>query len=199
MHYPAEGHIDDIRAATRQLHEVAEANGLEVVEDWPESSTALAEISLAENLVLLAPGQSEDLLMASLAHELGHFMDPWLQANWEWYDSYRNEGDIEIVAQMAAAIFADWYGINLLANTDGYLSYWARTSKARREGTVGELLERASISGLSLLPQTQDVAHELDRAHQRASYRNATSGFLGRFFRSERREQKLGIIDCSDW
>ena len=199
MYCPAEGHINDIRAATHQLHEVAEANGLKVIKDWPESPTALAEISLAENLILLAPGQAEELLMASLAHELGHFMDPWLQASWEWYDSYHHEGDIEIVAQMAAAIFADWYSINLLANTDGYLSYWARTSKARREGTVGELLERASISGLSLLPQTEEVAYELDRAHQRLRYRNATSGLLGRFFRNERKEQELGIIDCSDW
>ena len=199
MYCPAEGHIDDIRAATRHLYEVAETNGFEVVEDWPISSAALAEISLAEKLILLAPGQAEKLLMASLAHELGHFMDPWLQANWEWYDSYPYEGDIEIVAQMAAAIFADWYGIDLLANTDGYLSYWARTSKARREGTVGELLERASISGLSLLPQTNDVTHELDRARQRLRYRKATSGFIGKWFKNPRKEQELGLVDCSDW
>ena len=96
--------------------------------------------------------------MVSLAHEMGHYMDPWLQANWEWFDRYLHEGDIEIVAQMAAAIFADWYDIDLAGNTDGYLSIWARHSRSRRDKTGGELLERASISGLSLLPHTEDVA-----------------------------------------
>ena len=196
---PAEGRKEDIRAATEQLYSAAQASGLTVIEDWPESPGVLAEIDFAEGLVILAPGQSLDAKMTSLAHEMGHYMDPWLQSNWEWYDRYRHEGDIEIVAQMAAAIFADWYGINILRNTDGYLTTWARQSKARREGTVGDLLERASISGLGLLPRTDDVAHELERAHSRLEYRNMTSGVFGRFFRSEERERELGLVDCSAW
>ena len=199
MILPADGHIDDIRAATQQLYAIAGRSGLTVIEAWPESPGTLAEISIAEELVVLAPGQTEDAQMTSLAHELGHFMDPWLQANWEWYDKYKHEGDIEIVAQMAAAVFADWYDINILGNTDGYLTTWARHSKARREGTVGDLLERASISGLSLLPQTDDVAYELERAHNRLDYRNMTSGLFGRFFRNQRKEQELALVDCSDW
>ena len=193
------GRIEDIRAATEQLFAVAHDSGLDVVEAWPEVPGAVAEFVPAEMLIVLAPGHSEQDRMVSLAHEMGHYMDPWLQANWEWYDRYDHEGDIEIVAQMAAAIFADWYDIDLAGNTDGYLSYWATHSRSRRDKTVGELLERASISGLSLLPQTEKVAHELDRARQRLRYRNATSGFLGRFFRSERKEQELGIVDCADW
>ena len=196
---PAEGRNEDIRAATEQLYEAAHDNGLTVIEDWPSSPGALAEIAFAESLIILAPGQPEDAQMTSLAHEMGHYMDPWLQNNWEWYDRYKHEGDIEIVAQMAAAIFADWYDINILRNTDGYLTTWARHSKARREGTVGELLERASISGLSLLPRTDEVAYELDQARQRLRYRDMTSGFLGRFFRNERRERELGLVDCSEW
>ena len=196
---PAEGRTEDIRAAAKQLYSAAHDNGLTIIEDWPELPGVLAEIDFSERLIILAPGQSEDAQMTSLAHEMGHYMDPWLQRNWEWYDRYRHEGDIEIVAQMAAAIFADWYGINILRNTDGYLTTWARYSKARREGTVGDLLERASISGLSLLPQTGDVADELERAHDRLDYRNMTSGLFGRFFRSERKERELGLVDCSDW
>ncbi len=196
---PAEGRIEDIRAAIEQLHATARDNGLTVIEDRPGSPGAVAEISIAESLIILAPGQSEDAQMTSLAHEMGHYMDPWLQRNWEWYDRYRHQGDIEIVAQMAAAIFADWYGINILRNTDGYLTTWERHSKARRDGTVGELLERASISGLSLLPQTDDVAYELERAHGRLDYRNMTSGLFGRFFRNQQKEQELALVDCSDW
>ena len=196
---PAEGRNQDIRAATDQLYSAARDNGLTIIEEWPESPGVLAEIDFGESLIILAPGQSEDAQMTSLAHEMGHYMDPWLQNNWEWYDRYRHEGDIEIVAQMAAAIFADWYGINILRNTDGYLTTWARHSKARREGTVGDLLERASLSGLRLLPQTDEVAYELDRAQQRLDYRNITSGFFGRFFKSERKEQELGLVYCCDW
>ena len=100
---------------------------------------------------------------------------------------------------MAAAIFADWYGIDLAGNTDGYLSIWAGRSQARRDGSAGELLERASISGLSLLPRTEEVAYELDRARERLRYRRATSGLMGSWFRNKRREQELGIVDCADW
>ena len=196
---PAEGRIDDIRSAAEQLYAVADTHGFDIVEEWPNSDTAIAEIDLQQRLIVLAPGYSEELNLSSLAHEMGHLMDPWLRDNWEWYDSYRHEGDIEIVAQMASAVFADWYGVDMMAATRGYLSYWARTSTARRDGRVGELLERASISGLTLLPQTEDVAYELDRARERLGYRHATEGLLGRFFKSEQREAELGIVDCSDW
>ncbi len=196
---PAEGHIDDIRAAAERLFTVADSQGFDIVEEWPISDTAIAEIDLQQQLIVLAPGYSEEVTMASLAHEMGHFMDPWLQNNWEWYDNHRHEGDIEIVAQMASAVFADWYGVNLMAVTLGYLSYWAKNSTARKDGRVGDLLERASISGLTLLPQTEEVAYELERARERFRYRHATEGLLGRLFKSERREAELAIVDCSDW
>ena len=192
------GRIEDIRAAAEQLYAVAYDNGLEIIEDWPQSPGVVAEFVPAEMLIVLAPDHSEEDQMVSLAHEMGHYMDPWLQANWEWFDRYKHEGDIEVVAQMAAAIFADWYDIDLAGNTDGYLSYWAAHSRSRREKTVGELLERASISGLGLLPQTEEVAYELDRARQRLRYREATSGFIGKWFR-DLREEELGLVDCSDW
>lgn len=196
---PAQGRIEDIRAAVQQLYAVADVNGFDIIEDWPSSDTAIAEISVQERLIVLAPGYSEEVSMASLAHEIGHFMDPWLQKNWEWYDRYRHEGDIEIVAQMASAVFADWYGIDMMAATRGYLSYWAENSTARKEGCVGDLLERASISGLTLLPQTDEVAYELERARERLSYRQYTYGFIGKWFKNPRKEQELGLIDCSDW
>lgn len=196
---PAQGRIEDIRAAADRLYHMADFNGFDIVEDWPTADTAIAEINVQERLIVLAPGYSEEVSMASLAHEMGHFMDPWLQDNWEWYDRYRHEGDVEIVAQMASAVFADWYNVDMMAATRGYLSYWARNSTARKEGRVGELLERASISGLSLLPQTDEVAYELHRARERLRYRKYTSGFFGKWFKNPRKEQELGLVDCTDW
>ena len=196
---PAQGRIEDIRAASARLFDVADSYGFDIVEEWPRSDTAIAEIDFHQQLIVLAPGYSEEVNLASLAHEMGHFMDPWLQNNWEWSDNYRHEGDIEIVAQMASAVFADWYGVDMMASTRGYLSYWARSSTARRDRRVGELLERASISGLTLLPQTDEVAYELGRARERLRYRQATDGLLGRFAKSEEREAELGLVDCSDW
>ena len=192
------GRDADIRAAEEQLWAFAASSGLHVSIGWPSMPNAVAEISHGERLVLLSPDLSPSHRMAALAHEMGHWMDPWLRDNWEWYDN-RHEGDIEIVAQMAAAIFADWYQVDLTAQTDGYLSYWARVSKARREKTVGELLERASISGLSPLPQTDEVRHHLALAKERLRYRRAVHGWLGRLFRNPKRERALGLVDCSDW
>ena len=190
----------NIAAAEAMLRSVATAEGLQVVDDWPSEPGATAQLVPDERLILLAPDLDDGQRMASLAHELGHWLDPWLQKWMDGYDQRHDEGDIEIVAQMAASVFGSWHGLDMSGQTDGYLASWRRRSRARKEGNVGMLVERASISGLSMLPQSDpEVAAELRRARQRLRYRNKTSGLLGRFFRNEAKERELGIVDCSDW
>ena len=200
MTAPVGGSPEAIREAERMLRSVAAAEGLQVVDDWPSAPGATAQLVPEERLVLVAPDLDDGQRMASLAHELGHWLDPWLQRWFGAYDQRHDEADIEIVAQMAASVFGSWHGLDMSGQTDGYLASWRRQSKARKDGRVGELLERASIAGLSMLPQDDpEVAAELARARARLRYRNKTYGMLGRFWRKPEVERELGIVDCSDW
>ena len=55
---------------------MADSYGFNIVEEWPNSDSAIAEVDLQEWLIVLVPGYSEKVNMASLAHEMGHFHGP---------------------------------------------------------------------------------------------------------------------------
>lgn len=61
---------------------------------------------------------------ATLAHELGHAFDPWIDDHTvENMDVY---GQFEMVAQMAAATVCAEHGFDLRWRTDAYVLHWCR-------------------------------------------------------------------------
>jgi len=108
-----------------------------------------------------------------VAHELGHYFDPWLAEHPQQYAAHR--GDCEAVAESVAFVVAASFGLDAGPAAVGYVAAWVAGDAAR----VRDLAERIG-HGLAVFPaddfrqavtildnQIAQVEHDLGAARQR--------------------------------
>ncbi len=93
-------------------------------------------LSRAEKLIVVDEDQSGAMSAKVVAHELGHYFDPWLAENPGAYSAHR--GDCEAVAESVAYVIAARFGLDAGPSAVGYVASWTEGNAVR----VRELAER---------------------------------------------------------
>jgi len=80
-----------------------------------------------------------------VAHELGHFFDPWLAEHPDEYGAHR--GDAEAIAESVAFVVAARFGLDAGPSAIGYVAAWVDGNADR----VRDLAERIDASAAAIL------------------------------------------------
>jgi len=89
-----------------------------------------------------------------VAHELGHYFDPWLAEHPQQYAAHR--GDCEAVAESVAFVVAASFGLDAGPAAVGYVAAWVAGDAAR----VRDLAERIDASVAAILSMSGgDATH----------------------------------------
>jgi len=99
----------------------------------------------AENLIVVDAACSGAMSAKVVAHELGHYFDPWLIDNPDAYSAHR--GDCEAVAESVAFVVCSAYGIDSGPSAVGYVCSWTDGDASR----VRDLAERIDASVAAIL------------------------------------------------
>jgi antirestriction protein ArdC len=102
-------------------------------------------LSRDERLIVVESRQSGAMAAKVVAHELGHYFDPWLVAHADQYRAHR--GDCEAVAESVAYVIAALYGLDAGPAAVGYVASWTDGDAAR----VRDLAERIDASVAAVL------------------------------------------------
>lgn len=138
---PLEGEAPDLADF---LCGVAMASGLEIRRE------ALAGgmhgyLRRSEKLIVVDAGCSGAMAAKVVAHELGHYFDPWLSEHPEQYAAHR--GDAEAVAESVAYVVAARFGLDAGPSAVGYVTSWVDGDASR----VRDLAERIDSAARSIL------------------------------------------------
>jgi len=100
---------------------VADA-GLRAEYRTPEIFGARGYLRRSESLVVIDSDQAPAMQAKVLAHELGHYFDPWLIEHPDAYGAHR--GDCEAVAESVAYVIAARFGLDAGPSAVGYVTAW---------------------------------------------------------------------------
>jgi hypothetical protein len=111
----------------------------------------------SENLVVVDTACSGAMAAKVVAHELGHFFDPWLAENPDAYAAHR--GDCEAVAESVAFVVCAAYGIDAGPSAIAYVASWTDGDASK----VRDLAERIDAASASILGRGKsiEVAEEM--------------------------------------
>lgn len=104
------------------LEAVADADGLTVSREDTRPGVN-GYLDRKGRQIVLSPTLDPAAQVKTLAHELGHYWDPWLAAQPEGYPFHR--GLCEVVAESVAFIVGDALGLDTSAYSVGYVASWA--------------------------------------------------------------------------
>ncbi len=115
------------------LKDVAHSEGLAV--SWADTTPGLnGFLDRNGRQIVISADLDPAAQVKTLAHELGHYFDPWLAEQPEGYPSHR--GVCEVVAESVAYIVGDALALDTSAYSVGYVASWA-------DGDTEKLLELA--------------------------------------------------------
>jgi hypothetical protein len=127
--------------------------GLEIRRE-PLSGGIHGYLRRSENLIVIDTEQSSAMSAKVVAHELGHYFDPWLIENPEHYGAHR--GDCEAVAESVAFVVCSAFGIDAGSSAVGYVCSWTdgdaervRDLAERIDASVAAILGRRSASSVA--------------------------------------------------
>ncbi len=129
---------------------VARSAGLEIRREALTDGTH-GYLSRAERLIVVERRQSGAMTAKVVAHELGHYFDPWLVEHADEYSSHR--GDCEAVAESVAYVIAASYGLDAGPTAVGYVASWTDGDAAR----VRDLAERIDASVAAVFGRKDDT------------------------------------------
>jgi antirestriction protein ArdC len=150
---PLEGDAPDLADF---LCGVAMAAGLEIRREQLSGGTH-GYLRRSENLIVVDTECSGAMAAKVVAHELGHFFDPWLAEHPEQYAAHR--GDCESVAESVAYVICAAYGIDAGPSAVGYVASWIDGDVAK----VPDLAERIDAAAAAILGRgkSTEVAEEV--------------------------------------
>ena len=99
----------------------------------------------SERLIVVDSACSGAMAAKVVAHELGHYFDPWLIEHPDAYGAHR--GDCEAVAESVAYVIAAHYGLDAGPSAVGYVASWTDGDAAR----VRDLAERIDAAAAAIL------------------------------------------------
>jgi antirestriction protein ArdC len=102
-------------------------------------------LSRAERSIVVDCEQSGAMAAKVVAHELGHYFDPWLAEHPEQYGAHR--GDCEAVAESVAFVVAASFGLDAGPAAVGYVAAWLEGDAGR----VRDLAERIDAGVAAIL------------------------------------------------
>lgn len=102
-------------------------------------------LSRSERLIVVDSEQSGAMAAKVVAHELGHYFDPWLQEHPHEYGAHR--GDCEAVAESVAYVVAARFGLDAGPSAIGYVTSWIDGNADR----VRDLAERIDTAATAIL------------------------------------------------
>jgi antirestriction protein ArdC len=127
------------------LAKVAANAGVRVEYRTPEIAGSHGYLRRSELLIVVDPEQAPAMQAKVLAHELGHYFDPWLIAHPDTYGRHR--GDCEAVAESVAYVIAAHFGLDAGPAAVGYVASWTDGNGDR----VRDLAERIDIAAAAIL------------------------------------------------
>ena len=95
----------------------------------------------SERLIVVDSECSGAMAAKVVAHELGHFYDPWLTEHPDAYGAHR--GDCEAVAESVAYVVAARYGLDAGPSAVGYVAGWTE-GDAQRVRDLAERIDAAT-------------------------------------------------------
>ena len=123
---------------------VAMAAGLEIRREALDGGKH-GYLNRAERLIVVDSEQSAAMTAKVVAHELGHYYDPWLAENPTEYSAHR--GDCEAVAESVAYVTCARFGLDAGPSAVGYVTSWTDGNAAR----VRDLAERIDAVATAIL------------------------------------------------
>jgi antirestriction protein ArdC len=123
---------------------VAMAAGLEVRREALADSVH-GYLRRSERLIVVDSGCSGAMAAKVVAHELGHYYDPWLAEHPDQYAAHL--GDCEAVAESVAYVVAAHFGLDAGPSAIGYVASWTDGVAGR----VRELAERIDAAAAAIL------------------------------------------------
>ncbi len=150
---PLEGDAPDLADF---LCGVAMAAGLEIRRE-SLSDGMRGYLRRSEKLIVVDSGCSGAMAAKVVAHELGHFFDPFLAEHPDAYAAHR--GDCEAVAESVAYVICAAYGIDAGPSAVAYVASWTDGDAEKVRG----LAERIDAASASILGRGKpsDVAEEV--------------------------------------
>lgn len=105
----------------------------------------------SERLIVVDSSCSGAMAAKVVAHELGHYFDPWLSDNPDSYSAHR--GDCEAVAESVAYVVAARFGLDAGPSAVGYVAGWTEGDANR----VRELAERIDAASRAIFSGSTDA------------------------------------------
>ena len=102
-------------------------------------------LSRSERVIVVDSDQSGAMAAKVVAHELGHYFDPWLSENPDAYAAHR--GDCAAVAESVAYVVAARFGLDAGPSAIGYVTSWTDGNADR----VRDLAERIDAAATAIL------------------------------------------------
>jgi antirestriction protein ArdC len=134
---------------------VAMGAGLEIRRE-PLSGGVHGYLRRSENLIVVDTECSGAMAAKVVAHELGHYFDPWLAEHPEQYAAHR--GDAEAVAESVAFVVCAANSIDAGPSAVGYVAAWINGDASR----VRDLAERIDAASAAILGRGKpEVAEEV--------------------------------------
>jgi len=99
----------------------------------------------SEKLIVVNSECSDAMASKVVAHELGHFFDPWLTEHPDEYGTHR--GDCEAVAESVAFVVCASHGVDAGPSAIGYVASWIDGDATR----VKDLAERIDAAARAIL------------------------------------------------
>jgi hypothetical protein len=111
----------------------------------------------SESLIVVDTECSGAMAAKVVAHELGHFCDPWLSEHPDAYAAHR--GDCEAVAESVAYVICAAFGIDAGPSAISYVASWTDGDAAK----VRDLAERidAAVAAILGRGKSTEVAQEV--------------------------------------
>jgi antirestriction protein ArdC len=144
---PLDGECPDL---SDSLCGVAMAAGLEIRRERLTGGKH-GYLSRSERLIVVDTEQSGAMAAKVVAHELGHYFDPWLAEHPDQYGAHR--GDCEAVAESVAYVIAARFGLDAGPSAVGYVTSWTGGDAGR----VRDLAERIDASVSAIMSHGCDV------------------------------------------
>jgi antirestriction protein ArdC len=138
---PLEGECPDFADF---LCRVAMGAGLEIRRQ-PLANGTHGFLRRSERLIVVDTECSPAMAAKVLAHELGHYFDPWLTEHPEAYGAHR--GECEAVAESVAYTVCAHFGLDAGPSAVGYVAAWTEGDATR----VRELAERIDAAAAAIL------------------------------------------------
>ena len=133
----------------RVLHARAAQAGLRVEIRDLSPSTANGYLDRSERLLAVSEGRSGAMSAKVIAHELGHYFDPWLAEHPSEYRSHRV--DAEAVAESVAYVVCSRFGLDAGPAAVAYVASWTAGEADR----VRDLADRIDAAVAQILPRSE--------------------------------------------